>query len=243
MAEVTDSIALDMVDAMSTWRESGDDDHFYGAWTGGSKASGGHPTKSAPKDPAAAVKAAVESHGVRLAKGTQEYETGVLIGPDGKVVFEQKGTGRDEQKGGAGAVDLTPEPNRLLKGGHLVHNHPSGTGLSPGDMAVAARYDLVSMHAYGTNDIGQRVHSAIYRPEGGWPSLWDSRKMTDPFDDLMRSTHRDVLGEFGARINRERAAGMSAYEEAVKKANRSHSSEVARRVARAIGARYEETTW
>ena len=63
------------------------------------------------------------------------------------------------------SVSLTDLQNSRLENKIVVHNHPSGSGFSQGDIGVTYAYNLLEMRATGS-----RGTYILRRPPGGWPS-------------------------------------------------------------------------
>jgi hypothetical protein len=152
----------DVAAELAALKERGSDDHFYGAWRGGAKAQGGGPAKSvrdsgtavlerpktAEKPNAGDAKTAVDKAALEVGRGTQDYETTIAIGADGKEVFRKSG---DQTR-----VEFYGHEQSKMVGSHVVHNHPSGGSFSVSDFDLAADLGARSIVAIGTNDAGDR---------------------------------------------------------------------------------------
>lgn len=77
-----------------------------------------------------------------------DYERMCAMGSDGRVVTERAGE--------ATQVQLTPEELRGLAGGYILHNHPSGRGLSTSDVTMALHYRVKEMRVSGQDAAGQK---------------------------------------------------------------------------------------
>jgi hypothetical protein len=157
-------------------REAGSDDHFYGAWHGGSKGSGGHPAAGGGKaalDPKA-MDAAIDGACTKV-RNLKDHEEAYILADDGSEVLHKGG--------GASNVDFDDAEARLLENAHVVHNHPNGWGISDGDVESAVRDNVASVTAVGTLDDGTRYRYSLYRPDNGWPpkfgkTYWKAENIT-----------------------------------------------------------------
>lgn len=69
-------------------------------------------------------------------------ETGILFDEKGEVVYRQKG-GKDY-------VDFTESQAQKMRGGTLIHNHPSGNSFSPQDIKLFTRRRPAEIRAAGS---------------------------------------------------------------------------------------------
>jgi hypothetical protein len=236
-------------------REAGsDDDHFYGAWTGGSKASGGHPTPKGggglepkPTGDDAIYDSVAQKQAVATAleqlRPLKDHEEAIVVGPGGALLHHGHGTERQVQ-----FTDAEVATFKEAGHAHLVHNHPSGTSFSGDDMSMAINSDLAAIHAIGTTGAGERWYHVLHRPEGGWP----------PWAAVMASYINDsqtTREHFTAQINAAHAAASKApegkqrdrlwaeFKKAIARAEREHNHSVWTMVAKERGIGYRRRTW
>jgi GNAT superfamily N-acetyltransferase len=142
----------------------GADDHFYGAWKGGSAAHGGHPVGGGGTETPRPswVRSDEEAKTVATALSeakahSEEHESSWIVGHSEVV----------RQKGGRGEVQFNAESQAMLVGGHVIHNHPAGLSLSPEDLMVAVEHDSASMTAVASVG-GQHVRYTVLPGPRGW---------------------------------------------------------------------------
>lgn len=112
------STAQDMTRAMAEWRE-GSDDHFYGAWRGGSRASGGGPIAPRAKDPGALVSQARDGGFTISAVGGKAPTDGFQVSPYGdreRKVSVSTLSDRDIERYVSDNADLLAKKNHYLGG-------------------------------------------------------------------------------------------------------------------------------
>lgn len=189
---MTDHYAIDARSLAEELREASEDDHYYGSWMGGSKASGGGPApakggkgkeKYVPggmfedEDQFRQVKAAemavrnIPDHeelivisDLRTRNRTRpDLPASLVNGPvPGKPYVEGRNIGTEHH------AALTPLQEGAAKNGHIVHNHPGNGGLSTPDVAAAIMLDAKSVTAIGTAYDGTKIRYRLVRPEKGW---------------------------------------------------------------------------
>lgn len=220
-------------------REASSDDHFYGAWTGGSKAQGGRPgggggaPGSSSDDPITNRMAELGALMTDLPK-----EHAICMDGEGKIVFRADG---DED-----SVAMMPWHIPAMRGNHVMHNHPEGAGVWPSkaDISTLVDAEIASMGVVG-RDYGQPGHPKtlvrLHRPEGGWKAEGSTiasdmqHRANDNLSAMMDGTLRvrggdawEVLGRDGAGNSLIAAMTDFAYSKAL------------REVAKEHGARLEE---
>lgn len=86
------------------------------------------------------IKPSIKDAGDLCLKYTaNKYEQAIILNPSGQYIYYKKGT--------TNTVEFTPEEAVKMKGSHMVHNHPSNTGLSGQDMILAIVQELGSITA------------------------------------------------------------------------------------------------
>lgn len=230
------------------FREKDEDDHFYGAWSGGSKAQGGHAIQPGGKTEeqkrrhmSAIDRAKVRERARFLGRKEQDTEVAVVV-RDGKQVFSKEGSKT--------FVPFNDSETALMKDGHLVHNHPSGRPLSDDDVRFAMSADLASITAVGTTAEGRRYMYTLHRPARGWNDGDRRYHGQKAVEDLRQR------GIWQPRIDAANAAASDAisrgtpFSVALKpvrtmeeRANVEHANAVWRYVAAEKGWTYERATW
>ena len=89
------------------------------------------------------------------ALSVREKETAVVYGPDGRYLFQKRGTGNE--------VTFTMSEFKRLKGGVVSHNHPAGASLSS--------QDIVLLQKSGAAEVRASTASGVYfmRSPAVWP--------------------------------------------------------------------------
>ena len=91
------------------------------------------------------------------------------------VGLDRAGAQTFRVRGGAGYVNFTDAELQSLRGGYLIHNHPSNSSLSPADIGLAASWQLREVIAAGSGGalyraraVGtiQDVEAAIAKADG-----------------------------------------------------------------------------
>lgn len=108
----------------------------------------GNPTSGLRSRPADALAPAPERSpadldAIERAIVQQDYETAVIVGPDGQLVLQKKGTHN--------AVRFSDEELAMMRGATLSHNHPGGNSLSKEDVQLALDFDAKEMRAVTRN--------------------------------------------------------------------------------------------
>lgn len=89
------------------------------------------------------------------ALSVREKETAVVYGPDGRYLFQKRGTGNE--------VSFTMSEFKRLKGGVVSHNHPAGASLSS--------QDIILLQKSGAAEVRASTASGVYfmRSPAVWP--------------------------------------------------------------------------
>lgn len=244
-------------------REAASDDHFYGAWEGGSKAEGGHPAGKpatavaerpdqrpqwmrdlgigAPPDPAppgyasAAEARQVQAAVVELGSGQQDHETAHIIRQGTMGVEASITTGRER------SVSFTPVEIASMRGAHVIHNHPSGESFSTNDILMAIRSDAAGIHAVGTDKLGRKWHHSALRPPTGWPTVAALQAAYTPALRAVESAERQ--GVIAAMKAASRADQMRAAMQSQIRSAAEHNHLTWDRVLGELGVAYRRQSW
>lgn len=247
-------------EALDRLREADEDDHYYGAWMGGSKASGGFAVpakgKGEPFDKAAfqdEVQQRQVEAAERAVRDIPDHEELVIVGATrrrGEKTYVQVGN-----TGGETSVSLTPAVQAVAMDGHIVHNHPGDGGFSDKDIATAIVTNAKSVTAIGTDAYGNKVRYRLYRPKNGWDRrdrmgatmFWQvgmGASSTREWRSVFARERGRVESEFRTKLLLARTrSDAKAVKRAVDYANSQYMHRVMTAVAKERGWRYERTGW
>jgi len=117
----------------------------------------------------------------------RSYETALIVGSDGATVFKKRGQ--------RSSVGFTRSELDRMADTHLVHNHPSGTSLSPADLNVAMHTNANSIVAVGRDRLTGKVNAYSFnRPSGGWP-------IREIVSRVMAAANREVEAHLGSAVS------------------------------------------
>jgi hypothetical protein len=87
------------------------------------------------------------------------------------LIMDGRGEPLLTKPGGRSQVSFTASEVRLMRDGYIVHNHPSGSSLSPADLNCAMGADAAAVAAIGRDRISGTVRNYSFnRPSAGWPT-------------------------------------------------------------------------
>ena len=137
------------------------------------------------------------------ALSVREKETAVVYGPDGKYLFQKRGTEKE--------VTFTISEFRKLKGSVVSHNHPAGASLSSQDI------DL--LRKSGAAEVRATTASGVYfmRSPAKWPKEIDG---SDKLKEAYKSIDSEVKKECQALYNTGKLTKVERFYQRVDETNK-----------------------
>ena len=126
------------------------------------------------------------------------FETGVVVDANGKVLVRNTGTGSE--------VRFSKADTAVMKGNTMTHNHPEGSTFSPADIDLATKHGLSEIRAVSTNKTFVLTKTANKRIAKSFS--------TDYKDAMRREANRlslDIMSDkaFNTKMNAFRSSWLS----------------------------------
>ncbi|WP_221048032.1 phage minor head protein [Methylogaea oryzae] len=125
-----------------------------------------------------------------------EVETGYIVDAKGAVIRELKGD--------ADSIDIDAETGAAMTGRVVTHNHTEVGAFSPGDIAVACRWQALEMRAVDA------LYLYSMRPPA---SGWDRAFWEDTVKPVYESVQAEVVGKLMSRLQRGEIGEAAFWEE------------------------------
>lgn len=137
------------------------------------------------------------------ALSVREKETAVVYGPDGRYLFQKRGTGNE--------VTFTMSEFRRLKDGVVSHNHPAGASLSSQDIVLLQKSRAAEVRA--------TTASGVYfmRTPTKWPKEIDS---ADKIKEVYKNIDAEVKKECQELYNAGKLTKVERFHRRVDETNK-----------------------